>query len=182
MSKIGNKPIKIPEGVSVGIEGRTLWAKGKLGELKMELPEGINVDIKDGIIHVKRDSDKYKVMHGTTRSKINNMIKGVSEGFNRVLEVVGVGYRASVTGNTLTLQLGFSHPVMVDIPPGLKVNIDPKQQNIITISGIDKEVVGNYAARIKRLRPPEPYKGTGIRYQGEKILRKAGKAAAGAKK
>jgi len=182
MSKIGNKPVKIPDGVKVDISNGVINFEGKMGKLSMNIYEGFTIDIKDGFIYVKRSDDKFKAMHGTLRAKIANALSGVSEGFKKVLEIVGVGFRAQSDGKVITMQLGFSHPVTVNIPSGLKVEIDPKTQNVITISGIDKELVGSFADKIRKIKPPEPYKGSGIKYQNERIIRKAGKAVAGGKK
>lgn len=183
MSKIGNKPIKIPDGVKVNLNDKIVEIIGPKGNLKVNIFDGLAVEVKDGLIYVKRSSDELKKFHGTLRAKINNAIIGVTEGFSKVLEIVGVGYKVeeNKTNKTLSFTVGYSHPVIIDIPPGINVNIDSKN-NLLTISGIDKELVGQFAARIRMIKPPEVYKGTGIKYQGERILRKAGKAQAGAKK
>jgi len=184
MSKIGNKPVKIPDGVKVNVLNNVINFEGKMGKLSMNIYEGFAVEVKDGFIYIKRSSDELKAMHGTLRAKIANAVIGVSEGFKKVLEIVGVGFRAQSDGKTITMQVGFSHPVSVNIPAGVKVDIDSKTQNIITISGVDKELVGNFADKIRKIKPPEPYKGSGIKYQNERIIRKAGKAqvAGGGKK
>jgi len=184
MSKIGNKPVKIPDGVKVNVLNNVINFEGKMGKLSMNIYEGFTVEINDGFIYIKRSSDEFKAMHGTLRAKIANAVIGVSEGFKKVLEIVGVGFRAQSDGKTITMQVGFSHPVSVNIPAGVKVDIDSKTQNIITISGVDKELVGNFADKIRKIKPPEPYKGSGIKYQNERIIRKAGKAqvAGGGKK
>jgi large subunit ribosomal protein L6 len=184
MSKIGNKPVKIPDGVKVNVLNNVINFEGKMGKLSMNIYEGFTVEVKDGFIHIKRTNDELKAMHGTLRAKIANAVIGVSEGFKKVLEIVGVGFRAQSDGKTITMQVGFSHPVSVNIPAGVKVDIDSKTQNIITISGVDKELVGNFADKIRKIKPPEPYKGSGIKYQNERIIRKAGKAqvAGGGKK
>ncbi|RLD18176.1 MAG: 50S ribosomal protein L6 [Caldiserica bacterium] len=181
MSRIGNRPIDIVEGVDVKFEGNRIFVKGKLGELNLLIPDGISVEIKDGKIFVKRSNDtkKLKSLHGTIRALINNMVKGVSEGFTRQLEVVGVGYRVSLKGsNELQIEVGYSHPVFYKIPEGVSVKVE---KNIIHLSSPDKQKLGQVAAEIRRIRPPEPYKGKGIRYVGEHIRRKAGKAQVGAK-
>jgi len=184
MSKIGNKPVKIPDGVKVNVLNNVINFEGKMGKLSMNIYEGFTVEINDGFIYIKRSSDEFKAMHGTLRAKIANAVIGVSEGFKKVLEIVGVGFRAQSDGKTITMQVGFSHPVSVNIPAVVKVDIDSKTQNIITISGVDKELVGNFADKIRKIKPPEPYKGSGIKYQNERIIRKAGKAqvAGGGKK
>jgi len=179
MSKIGNKPVKIREGVKVNINARTISFEGKQGKLNLQIYDGISVEIKDQMIYVRKEPDGDNAMHGTMRAKINNAIIGVSEGFKKVLEVQGVGFRAQSDGKKITLQLGFSHPLSLDIEKGIKLNIEGKDQNIITVSGVDREIVGNFADKIKKLKLPEPYKGSGIKYQNERILRKAGKAQAG---
>jgi len=184
MSKIGNKPVKITDGVKVNVLNNVINFEGKIGKLSMNIYEGFTVEVKDSFIYIKRSSDELKAMHGTLRAKIANAVIGVSEGFKKVLEIVGVGFRAQSDGKTITMQVGFSHPVSVNIPAGVKVDIDSKTQNVITISGVDKELVGNFADKIRKIKPPEPYKGSGIKYQNERIIRKAGKAqvAGGGKK
>ncbi|MEF3279650.1 MAG: 50S ribosomal protein L6 [Elusimicrobiota bacterium] len=179
MSKIGNKPVKIADGVKVNLNGKELHFEGKAGKLSLPVYDGLSVDIKDGLIFVKKEKNDANALHGTMRAKIQNAVLGVSEGFKKTLEISGVGFRAQSDGKKITMQLGFSHPVSVDIPSGIKVEIAGKEQNIINVYGIDKELVGNFADRIKKLKLPEPYKGSGIKYQNERILRKAGKAAAG---
>lgn len=187
MSKIGNKPVKIPDGVKVSVSGNTINFEGKKGKLSLDIFDGIKIDIKDGFIYVKKEKPGMNALHGTMRARINNAVNGVNEGFSKVLEISGVGFRAEDKGNIISLQLGFSHPVILDKPKGLDIKIDPKLQNVITISGPDKEAVGNFADKIKKLKLPEPYKGSGIKYQNERIIRKSGKAqatagAGGAKK
>lgn len=177
MSKIGIKPIQIKEGVSVAISNGILKADGPKGSLSFAIPEGIDVKIQDGVaqaIQKQKDSKTTKALLGLTRSLVLNMITGVSDGFEKKLELAGVGYRAQVTGEDLILSVGFSHPVKISPEAGIKFSL---VENIIVVSGIDKALVGNTAARIRAVRPPEPYKGKGIKYQGEKIRRKAGKAA-----
>jgi large subunit ribosomal protein L6 len=187
MSKIGNKPIKIPEGVKIALNGKVINFEGKKGKLSLNIFDGIKVEVKDGSVYVTKEKQNTNALHGTMRAKINNSILGVNDGFSKVLEISGVGFRAEDKGNLISLQLGFSHPVVVDKPKGIDVKIDSKLQNVITISGSDKELVGNFADKIKKLKLPEPYKGSGIKYQNERIIRKSGKAqatagAAGAKK
>jgi large subunit ribosomal protein L6 len=182
MSKIGKKPIAIPEKVKVALSGQQLNAEGPMGKLSYALPENIGATVKDGMLSISMTGGNPKVVrmfYGTTRARLANVITGVSTGFTKVLEISGLGYKAQVQGTKLNLELGFSHPVLMDVPPGLKVEVDPKQ-TIVAIKGIDKVLVGDFAAKIRRMRPPEPYQGTGVRYQGEHIQRKAGKTAAGA--
>lgn len=185
MSRVGKKIIEIPEKVNVTVQNGTVLVKGPLGELSYKLADGINVEVKDKKIYVtkKEGRNDLSAIYGTTRARLNNMVEGVLKGFSKTLEISGVGFKGIAQGNSIALQVGFSHPVIMDIPKGLKVTINPTQ-TLITVSGIDKDMVGNWAAKIKRIKPPEPYKGSGIKYQGERIIRKAGKTAAavGAKK
>jgi len=177
MSRIGKEPISIPSDVQVSIEGKSVGVTGPKGSLDLDLPGEINVRQEDGVVLVERPNDerKNKALHGLTRSLINNMVIGVSEGFKKELEIVGVGYRAAISGDGLELQLGFSHPVKVKAPDGITFDVPEPTQ--IIVSGINKEVVGQVAADIRSYRKPEPYKGKGIRYAGEHVARKAGKAA-----
>ena len=178
MSRIGREPISIPSDVQVSIEGRNVRVSGPKGSLDLDLPGEIGVRQEDDKILVERPNDdrKNKALHGLIRSLVNNMIIGVSEGFKKELEIVGVGYRAAEKGSDgLELQLGFSHPVQVKAPEGITFEV-PEPTRII-VSGINKEVVGQVAANIRSYRKPEPYKGKGIRYVGEYVARKAGKAA-----
>ena len=176
MSRIGRLPVEIPAGVTVELEeGNTLTVKGAKGTLKRTLPAEMNIKVEDGQITVERPNDlkKMKSLHGLTRTLIRNMVVGVSEGYTKVLEVNGVGYRAAKEGKKLVLNLGYSHPVEMTDPEGLESAVDG---NKITVSGIDKEKVGQYAAEIREKRRPEPYKGKGIKYADEVIRRKVGKA------
>ena len=177
MSRIGKEPISVPSDVQVSIEGRSVGVTGPKGSLDLDLPGEINVRQEDSTVLVERPNDdrKNKALHGLTRSLINNMVIGVSEGFKKELEIVGVGYRAAKSGDGLELQLGFSHPVKVKAPDGITFDVPEPTQ--IIVSGINKEVVGQVAADIRSYRKPEPYKGKGIRYAGEYVARKAGKAA-----
>ena len=177
MSRIGKEPISVPSDVQVSIEGRSVGVTGPKGSLDLDLPGEINVRQEDGTVLVERPNDdrKNKALHGLTRSLINNMVIGVSEGFKKELEIVGVGYRAAKSGDGLELQLGFSHPVKVKAPDGITFDVPEPTQ--IIVSGINKEVVGQVAANIRSYRKPAPYKGKGIRYAGEYVARKAGKAA-----
>ena len=178
MSRIGKEPISVPNDVQVSIEGRNVGVSGPKGSLDLDVPGEIEVRQEDDMILVERPNDdrKNKALHGLTRSLVNNMVIGVSEGFKKELEIVGVGYRAAEKGsNGLELQLGFSHPVEGKAPEGITFEV-PEPTRII-VSGINKEVVGQVAADIRSYRKPEPYKGKGIRYAGEHVARKAGKAA-----
>lgn len=176
MSRIGKLPIEIPSGVTVEIEGSTIKAKGPQGELESALVPGATVEMEGSTITVTRpdDSRQAKSVHGLVRTLIFNMVKGVAEGFEKKLEIVGVGYRADVQGDVLNLTLGFSHPVKFKLPDGIKAAVD--KQTSITIKGADKQLVGQIAADIRATRPPEPYKGKGVKYADETIIRKAGKA------
>ena len=177
MSRIGKEPISVPTDVNISIQGRNVGVTGPKGSLDLDLPGEIDVRQEDGTVLVERPNDdrKNKALHGLTRSLINNMVIGVSEGFKKELEIVGVGYRAAKSGDGLELQLGFSHPVKVKAPEGITFDVPEPTQ--IIVSGINKEVIGQVAADIRSYRKPEPYKGKGIRYVGEHVARKAGKAA-----
>ena len=171
----------VPEKVNVRVADGAVFVEGPLGKLSFKLPDGILAVVKDKNVNltVAGGAIGKAALYGAIRARVNNMVNGVASGFSKVLEINGVGFKGAVTGNKLSMQLGFSHPVLVDIPPGIKMAFDPKAV-VLTISGADKDLVGNLAAQIKRVKPPEPYKGTGIKYQGEHIIRKAGKTAAGA--
>jgi large subunit ribosomal protein L6 len=175
MSRIGRKPIQVPKGVDVKIEDKEVMIKGAKGTLKFGVLPFISVDIGDGQIHVSRAADEKRdrAAHGMTRAILNNMVIGVSQGFERVLEIIGVGYRAQMQGKNLVLALGFSHPVEVSPPDGIELAVDGPTK--IIVRGIDKQLVGQTAADIRAYRPPEPYKGKGIRYANEYVIRKAGK-------
>ena len=177
MSRVGSLPIEVPAGVEVKIDGSFVHVKGPKGELEWTFSPDMTIKKEDGLIVVERPNDepKQRAMHGTTRALINNMIVGVSKGFERVLEVVGVGYRAEMDGKNLVINVGFSHPVVVPPPEGISFEVDMKVRQI-KVLGYDKQAVGQIAADIRKLRPPEPYKGKGIRYQGEYVRRKPGKA------
>ena len=178
MSRIGNRKIVIPEGVSVKEENKKVTVTGKLGELSLDLPSVIDIKIDGNEITLTRSDElkTTKALHGTTNANLTNMIKGVTEGFNKSLEIIGVGYRFSMKVADLVINAGYSHPVEVKVPAGLKINLDSNTE--ITISGISKEAVGEFAANIRKVRAPEPYKGKGIRYKDEYIRRKEGKKAA----
>lgn len=178
MSRIGNQPIAIPSGVDITLDGHTLTVKGPKGTLSHQLPESMQVEVAADEVKVTRPSDdkEHKSLHGLTRSLINNMVIGVTEGYSKTLEIVGVGYRAAVKGKNLNLTLGFSHPVVMEPPAGIEFET-PEPTKII-VKGADKEVVGQVAAEIRDWRKPEPYKGKGVRYEGEHVRRKAGKTGA----
>ena len=183
MSRIGKKPISIPAGVTVSVDaGNLVKVKGPKGELTLQVDSELTVEIEDGQVSVKRPTDqkRHRAFHGLFRSLIANQIIGVSEGFSKEMELVGVGYKAEAKGQVLDLSLGYSHGLMVVIPPEIKIETDTQKGKTpkIKISGIDKHLLGHVAAKIRSLRPPEPYKGKGIRFVGEIIRRKAGKAAA----
>jgi large subunit ribosomal protein L6 len=178
MSRIGNAPITVPTGVDVSVAGTDVTVKGSKGELSITLPGSITASVDDGVVTLVRpdDTGDHKAMHGLARTLVDNMIIGVSEGFSKKLEIVGVGYRAAARGsNALEMQLGFSHPVNIQAPEGIEFEV-PVQTEII-VKGIDKQLVGQVAADIRKWRKPEPYKGKGIKYEGERVIRKAGKAA-----
>lgn len=180
MSRIGRMPVVIPAGVQVELNGANLRVKGPKGELKRTFSSMIGIAMESGQIIVSRNSDApaERALHGTTRAVINNMIKGVSAGFERILEVDGVGYRAEMEGETLVLHVGYSHPVKVPPPTGITFSVETKSRQI-KISGFDAEQVGQVAANVRGVRPPEPYKGKGLHYLGERIRRKAGKSGKG---
>ncbi len=176
MSRIGRKPITIPAGVEVKIEGNTVHVKGPKGELSTTVHHSMQLSMENGEVNVKRPSDdkEYRSLHGLTRTLINNMVVGVTEGFKKELDVLGVGYRAQKQGTTLVLNVGYSHPV--EIPECDGITIDVPTPNKIIINGIDKQRVGQFAADVRKIRPPEPYKGKGIRYTDEFVIHKEGKA------
>ena len=177
MSKIAKKPIVLKPGVTVALEGNKVNVNGPKGQLSFDLPKGIKMEVIENEIIVsqeKKNSSETNALFGLTRSILNNLVIGVSDGFEKKLELTGVGYRAQASGNTITLALGFSHPVVIKEDQSITFTV---AENIITISGIDKALVGNVAAKVRAIRPPEPYKGKGIKYVGEHIRRKVGKAA-----
>ncbi len=176
MSRVGKMPVTIPSGVDVKIDGKTVTVKGSKGELRREFHDRIDFSVGDGVLTVTRPDDtrESKALHGLSRALLNNMVVGVSEGFTKQLEIQGVGYRAALKGSDVELQVGFSHAVLIEAPEGITFEVpEPTRVNV---SGIDKEKVGQVAADIRKVRPPEPYKGKGIRYVGEYVRRKAGKA------
>jgi large subunit ribosomal protein L6 len=182
MSRIGNSPITITEGVTVILEGNVVLVKGKLGELSQEIDTAVTVKIDGDTITLSRESDNkdHRSLHGLYRALIANMIEGVSNGFSKKLEFRGVGYRAAVAGNALDISTGYSHNIVFEIPSELKVTAETEKGKapVVTVSGIDKQLVGAYAARVRAERKPEPYKGKGIRYVDEYVRKKAGKTAA----
>jgi len=176
MSRIGNRKIAIPEGVTVTEENGIVKVTGPKGELTTTLVNGITLTVEENTLEVKRASDDIKAMHGTINANINNMIIGVSKGYEKQLEILGVGYRFALKGNKLVISAGYSHPVEMDIPTGLTVEVPSNTE--LTVKGIDKILVGEFAANIRKVRQPEPYKGKGIRYKDEHVRRKEGKKAA----
>ncbi len=178
MSRIGRKPVPLPKGIKINQAGELLTVKGPKGELSAKFPSSLTLEVKDTELNVTRSSDlkSQRALHGTWRALINNLVKGVSEGFTRKLEIVGVGYKAELKGQKLQLSLGYSHPILFAPPQGIKIEVP--SPTVINISGIDKQLVGQVASKLRSFRPPEPYKGKGVKYEGEYIRRKAGKAAA----
>ncbi len=176
MSRVGKMPVTVPSGVDVDIKGTKVIVKGSRGELSREFTDRVSFQMEDGVVTVDREDDtrESRALHGLSRALLSNMVVGVSEGFSKVLEIQGVGYRASLKGEDIELLVGFSHPVDIRAPKGITFEV-PEPTRIV-ISGIDKEQVGLVAANIRKIRPPEPYKGKGIRYAGEHVRRKAGKA------
>ena len=177
MSRIGKKPVEIPAGVKVSVSGETVAVEGKGGKLSIELPPHVAVEIKDNQVLVSQvgEAREAGAMHGLARSLIHNMVVGVSEGFKKELSIVGVGYKATLAGSKLTLNLGYSHPVVYQVPAGIKLTV-VQDSNKMIVEGCDKQLVGETAAQIRRFRPPEPYKGKGIRYVDERIVLKEGKS------
>lgn len=182
MSRVGNNPISVPEGVEVKIDGNIVTVKGPKGELSEELKNGITVSLEDGVLQVSRPSEakEHKAMHGLYRALINNMVEGVTEGFKTQQELVGVGYKADAKGQILELNLGYSHNIFLQVPEEVKVTTETlKGKNpTITLESHDKQLIGQVAAKIRSLRKPEPFKGKGVRFVGEQLRRKAGKSAA----
>ena len=180
MSRIGKQPIIVPEGIEVTINSSNVKVKGPKGELEYDFLPSVKVAMEDKNIIVKRKNDEKesRSVHGLTRALLNNMVIGVEKGFEKRLEIIGVGYRAQASGKKITLNLGFSHPIEYNAPEGVLIEMDKENKNIIIVSGINKQAVGEAAANIRKFRPPEPYKGKGIRYTDEYVRRKAGKAAA----
>ena len=177
MSRIGKKPVSIPAGVQISLKDSNLAVKGPKGELKRVLPEGVKVAVDKSSVTITRESDEgpIRARHGLVRALINNMVEGVTKGFERKLEINGVGYKAEVAGQKLTMSLGYSHPINFELPKGISAKVD---KNLIVLSGVDRELLGQTAAKVRSFRPPEPYKGKGIKYIEEFIKRKVGKTGA----
>jgi large subunit ribosomal protein L6 len=178
MSRIGKKPIAIPKGVQVAVKDHHVEVQGPKGKLALTVPEPCSVQVSDGTIVVGRGAEHRtaKALHGLTRALVANMVRGVTEGFERRLEIVGIGYRAQLSGKSLTFSLGYSHPIIFPLPEGIQAEVD--KQTAITLRGVDKHLVGQTAAQIRSLRRPDPYKGKGIRYADEVVRKKVGKAGA----
>ena len=178
MSRIGKKPIPIPQGVKVQVQGNVVAVQGPKGKLETRIPAGITMEQKDGHLIAARENDSQSALHGLARALVNNAVEGVTRGWARDLEIVGVGYRAEMKGkNTVVFTLGYSHPIEVPLPTGVECVIDPKQTRL-TVSGIDRQKVGQVAADMRGLRPPDPYKNKGVRYAGERLKKKVGKTGA----
>jgi large subunit ribosomal protein L6 len=178
MSRIGKKPIALPKGVTVKIEGNTVAVEGPKGKLETELPPGIRMEQQNGHLLAIRENDSQSAVHGLARALVNNAVEGVTKGWRRELEIVGIGYRAEMKAKAIVVfSLGYSHPIEYPLPSGVEVAIDPKQTRL-TISGIDRQKVGQVAAEIRGLRPPDPYKNKGVRYLGERLKKKVGKTGA----
>lgn len=176
MSRVGKKPIAIPQGIDVEVKQDVIRVKGPKGELNYTFPEGVKIAVSDGKIIIERDNDSKtnRALHGLARSLVSNMVNGVSQGYTKVLEIIGIGYRAQMKGGKLSFTLGYSHPIEFELPEGIKAAVDEKQTTI-TLNGRDKQLVGQVAANIRELRAPDPYKGKGVRFAGERIKLKAGK-------
>jgi large subunit ribosomal protein L6 len=178
MSRIGRKPIPLPKGVTVKIEGNAIAVQGPKGKLDTHLPTGIHIEQQDGTLVAVRENDSQAAVHGLARALVNNAVEGVTKGWNRELEIVGIGYRAELKGKgTVVFTLGYSHPIEYPLPTGIEVAVDPKQTKL-TVSGIDRQQVGQVAAEMRSLRPPDPYKNKGVRYAGERLKKKVGKTGA----
>lgn len=178
MSRIGNKIIVVPSGTTIDYNDASVTVKGPKGTLKVSLPPGIRVERQDGQLWARRAEDSQAALHGLIRSLIANAVRGVTQGFEKHLDIVGIGYRAEVKGNSVTLNLGYSHPIEFPVPEGLSVSVE--KQTHLVVRGVDKQRVGQLAANLRQLRPPDPYKNKGIRYTNERLKKKVGKAAAGA--
>jgi len=178
MSRIGRKPITLPKGVTVKIDGNTVAVQGPRGKLETMLPPGIRMEQQDGHLVAIRENDSQAALHGLARALVNNAVEGVTKGWTRELEIVGIGYRAEMKGKgTVVFNLGYSHPIEYPLPSGIEVAVDPKQTRL-TITGIDRQKVGQVAAEMRGLRPPDPYKNKGVRYLGERLKKKVGKTGA----
>ncbi|MBN9663086.1 MAG: 50S ribosomal protein L6 [Acidobacteria bacterium] len=178
MSRVGKKPIPLPTGVKVTL-GAEMKVEGPKGKLTVPIPSGVRIEKNDAVLDVKRDGDQYAALHGLTRALASNAVTGVSAGFTRELDIVGIGYRAEVKGNVVVFVLGYSHPIEFLLPPGIDCKVDKNTHLVLT--SIDKQALGQVAANIRALRPPEPYKQKGIRYTGETVRKKVGKTGAGGK-
>jgi len=178
MSRIGKKPIPLPTGVKYEVKGNTVTVNGPKGQVKTHLPSGVKLQTTDGVLNIVRDSDEFAAVHGLARALVFNAVEGVTKGWTKDLEIVGIGYRAELKGkNTVVFTLGFSHPIEYPLPTGVTVAIDPKQTKL-TVQGIDRQQVGQVSAEIRSLRPPDPYKQKGVRYVGERLKKKVGKTGA----
>ena len=178
MSRIGKKPIALPKGVTFAIDGNTVKVKGPKGEVTNHVPGGVTLEQEDGHLVVKRQDDEHRAVHGLVRALVNNAVEGVTKGWTRELEIVGIGYRAEMKGKGIVVfTLGYSHPIEYPLPSGIDVAVDPKQTKL-TITGIDRQKVGQVAAEMRGLRPPDPYKNKGVRYAGERLKKKVGKTGA----
>jgi large subunit ribosomal protein L6 len=178
MSRIGKKPIPIPKGVTVKFEGNTVLVQGPKGKLDTALPAGIKVEQKDGHLVAVRENDSQAAVHGLARALVNNAVEGVTKGWTRELEIVGIGYRAEMKGKGMVVfSLGYSHPIEYPLPTGVEAAVDPKQTKV-SLTGIDRQQVGQVAAEMRSLRPPDPYKNKGVRYSGERLKKKVGKTGA----
>ena len=178
MSRIGKKPIAIPKGVTIKVEGNTVLVQGPKGKVDTPLPKGIQIEQKDGTLLAVRENDSQAAVHGLARALVNNAVEGVTKGWTRELEIVGIGYRAEMKGKGIVVfTLGYSHPIEYPLPTGVDVAVDPKQTKL-TLTGIDRQKVGQVAAEMRALRPPDPYKNKGVRYAGERLKKKVGKTGA----
>src|SRR6202167_5991515 len=178
MSRIGKKPIPMPKGVTYAIEGNTVRVKGPKGEVITHMPGGVRLELSDGVLNVVREDDSKAAVHGLVRALVNNSVEGVTKGWTKELDIVGIGYRAELKGKGMVVfTLGYSHPIEYPLPAGIEVTIDPKQTHL-TIAGIDRQQVGQVAADMRSLRKPDPYKNKGVRYTGEKLKKKVGKTGA----
>jgi large subunit ribosomal protein L6 len=177
MSRIGKRPIEVPAGVNVSVDPGRVMVSGPLGELQQSVPARISIEREDGQLLVKRPTERGedRALHGLTRTLVANMVEGVTKGFEKRLQIQGVGYRAALRGTSLELNVGYSHPVVIDAPKGITFEVPTPTE--VTVKGIDKQQVGEIAAQVRKVRPPEPYKGKGIRYEGEYVRRKVGKRA-----
>ena len=178
MSRIGKKPIPLPKGVTYAVEGNTVTVQGPKGKVTTHIPGGVSLETKDGVLTIVREDDSKAAVHGLVRALVNNSVEGVTRGWTKELDIVGIGYRAELKGKGMVVfTLGFSHPIEYPLPTGIEVAIDPKQTHL-TVSGIDRQKVGFVAAEMRSLRPPDPYKNKGVRYSDEKLKKKVGKTGA----